>query len=457
MQYDIAIIGAGPGGYVAAIRAAQLGVKVALIERENVGGVCLNWGCIPTKAVITSMDKYNEAQKFSKYGINLENLSYDYEKISERKWSVVDKIRKNLTGLIKSYKIDIISGEAAIESVNLLKITQVGSVIDIEYKYLIIATGSRPVSLPGLTIDHKFILDTNDILSLESLPESILLVGSGASGIEWSRIFNSFGKKVILTEMAPRLAPMFDVSISERIERIFKRQRIEFFTGTRISKIEATKVTLDNGKEFSPDIIFLAAGRAPNIEINGLEKLGIKTSKKGIEVDDNLRTNIDNIYAIGDITGILPLAHVASHQGMKAVENILLNKTSPINYLAVPKIIYGNPEIASVGYSEEELIAQNISYESSEFPMSAIGKSLIEDQIEGFVKVLADKNRILGVHIIANQAAAMIQQAAIAINCNLSPDDLKDTIFAHPTYSEALYESFLGIDGSPIHLPIMSS
>jgi len=454
MQYDIAIIGAGPGGYVAAIRAAQLGAKVALIEKENVGGVCLNWGCIPTKAVISSMDKYNDAQKMSKFGINIENLNYDYKKISERKWTVVDKIRKNLAGLIKSYKIDIISGDASIESANLLKITQAESVIEIEYKNLIIATGSRPVSLPGLTIDHEFVLDTSDMLSLESLPETVLIIGSGASGIEWYRIFNSFGKKVIMTDIAPRLAPMFDISISERLERIFKRQRIEFYTSIAVSRIEGSSVILQNGKEFNPDIIFLAAGRAPNIEIKGLDKLGIEINKRGITVNTDLRTNIENIYAIGDITGILPLAHVASHHGVKAVENILLGKHSPINYNAVPKIIYGNPEIASVGYTEDELIAQNIPYESSNFPMSALGKSVIEDEIEGFVKILANKERILGVHIIANQAAPMIQQAAIAINCELTPDDLKDTIFAHPTYSEALYESFLGIDGNPIHLPM---
>jgi dihydrolipoamide dehydrogenase len=454
MQYDIAIIGAGPGGYVAAIRAAQLGAKVALIEKEYVGGTCLNWGCIPTKTVIASMDRYNQAKKFAKFGINIENLNYDYEKIAQRKWDIVEKIRKNLAGLIKSCKIDIITGEAEIKSNNLIAIKQTDSNIEVEYNHLIIATGSRPVSLPGLPIDHKFILDTNDILSLEVLPETVLIVGSGASGIEWSRIFSSFGKKVILTEIAPTLAPMFDKSISERIERMFKRQRIEFYTGTGIEKIDGNKVILQNGKEFSPDIIFLAAGRAPNIEIKGLDCLGLNIGKKGIVVDENLKTCIDNIYAIGDITGILPLAHVASHQGIKAVEHILLNKSAPINYNAVPKIIYGNPEIASVGLTEDELMTKGIEYKSSIFPMSAIGKALIEDEIEGFVKVLADKNKIFGVHIVAEQGAAMIQQAAIAINNNLSPENIKETIFAHPSYSEAVYESFLGIEDFPIHLPM---
>ncbi|EKE03442.1 MAG: hypothetical protein ACD_20C00203G0015 [uncultured bacterium] len=453
MKYDIAIIGAGPGGYVSAIRAAQLGAKVALIEKENVGGVCLNWGCIPTKAILASVDRYNEAKKFSKFGINFDNLDFDFTRISDRKNTIVEKLRKSLIQLIKSYDIDIISGEASIETRNKANISNSDGIQEIEFDYLILATGSRPVSLPGLPIDHEFILDTNDILSLEELPETIMIIGSGASGIEWSRIFSSLGKKVILVEIASRLAPMLDSSISERLERIFKRNRIEYYTETKVEKIEGKTVTLQNCKEFQPDIIFLAAGRMPNSDIKGLDELGIIKNNKYIAVDENLKTNIDNIYAIGDVTGKLLLAHVASHQGVKAVENILTGKSVKINYNAVPKIIYGNPEIGSVGYSEDELIAQNIAYEKSLFPMSAIGKTIIEDELEGFIKVLATKDKILGVHLIADRGDFITQQAAIAINSNLIPDDLKETVFAHPTVSEALYEAFLGIDGHPLHLP----
>lgn len=453
MIYDIAIIGAGPGGYVSAIRAAQLGAKVALIEKEHIGGVCLNRGCIPTKAILVSIDKYNEAQKFKKFGINIENLSIDYKKVFERKTTVVEKLRKSLSQLVKSYKIDVFYGEASLDNNEKLSVINSNETQEICFKNLIIATGSRPVSLPGLDIDHKFILDTDDILSLEELPESIMIVGSGASGIEWSRIFNSLGKKVTLIEVAQKLAPMFDSSISERIERLLKRKKIEFYTGTKISKIENKTVTLENGKEISPDIIFLAAGRIPNLDIKGFDKLNIAKNGKFIAVDNNLKTNIDNIYAIGDITGILQLAHVASHQGVKAVENILLNKESLINYNATPKIIYGNPEIGSVGYTEEELIKENIDYEVSNFPIGAVGKSLIDDEIDGFIKVLASKEKIYGVHMVAAHADMLIQQAAIAINSNLSPEDMKEVIFAHPTVSEALYEAFLGIYGLPVHSP----
>lgn len=453
MKYDIAIIGAGPGGYVSAIRAAQLGAKVALIEKKDIGGICLNWGCIPTKAILASTDRYNEAKKLAKFGLNIENLSLNYEKVFERKNSIVEKLRKSLTQLIKSYGIDVIQGEAVIETQNKLSIKNLDDTQEIEFNYLILATGSRPVSLPGLNIDHKFIIDTNDILSLNELPDSIMIVGSGASGIEWTRIFNSLGKKVVLVEIAPRLSPMLDADISERLERIFKRNKIEYYTETKIEKITGNNVILQNAKEFQPDLIFLAAGRTPNSEIKGIEKLGIATNNKYIATDENLKTNIDNIYAIGDITGKLQLAHVASHQGIKAVENILLNKKAEINYNAVPKIIYGSPEIGSVGYSEEELIKQNIPYEKSVFPMSAIGKTIIEDEIEGFIKVLASENKILGVHLIANGGDYLTQQAAIAMNSNLTVDNLKETVFAHPTNSEALYEAFLGINGHALHLP----
>ncbi|OGI04340.1 MAG: dihydrolipoyl dehydrogenase [Candidatus Melainabacteria bacterium GWF2_32_7] len=453
MKYDIAIIGAGPGGYVSAIRAAQLGAKVVLIEKENIGGVCLNWGCIPTKAILASVDRYNEAKKFSKFGINIENLTFDYKKISDRKLTIVEKLRKSLSQLIKSYGIDVIYGEASIETKNMMKVTNSEALQEVEFDYLILATGSRPVSLPGLPIDHKFILDTNDILALEELPDSIMIIGSGASGIEWSRIFSSLGKKVILVEIASKLAPMLDSSISERLERIFKRNKIEYYTETKVEKIENKTVTLQNCKEFQPDIIFLAAGRIPNSDIKGLDEIGIITNNKYIQVDDNLKTNIDNIYAIGDVTGKLLLAHVASHQGVKAVENILLGKQANINYNTIPKVIYGTPEIGSVGCSEDELIAQNIDYEKSLFPMSAIGKTIIEDELEGFIKVLASKDKILGVHLIADGGDYITQQAAIAMNSNLTPEELKETVFAHPTNSEALYEALLGINGHPLHLP----
>lgn len=455
MIYDIAILGAGPGGYVAAIRAAQLGAKVVLIEKENMGGTCLNWGCIPSKATLTCADKFSSAKKFSKFGINIENLSYDYQKVSERKWSIVEKMRKNLIQLIKSNKIDVIYGEACIENKNKLKVINIENSENkyIEFENLIIATGSRPTSLPGLQIDHQFILDTNDIIKLEKLPESVLVVGTGPSGVEWTRIFEIFGSKVVLVEMAPTLVPMCDKSISERLERIFKIKKIECYTKTKVKEIIDKKVVLSNGTELHPEIIFVAAGRTPNTDIKGIECLNLSMNSKYIRVDNNLKTNLDNIYAVGDTTGLVPLAHTASHQGLAAVENILLNKQANINYESIPHIVYGNPELCAVGLKEDDLIRKKIEYKVSTFPVSAAGKYFIEDEIDGFVKVLSSGEKILGVHLVADHGSDLIQQAAIAINNNLTVSQLQETIFAHPTYSEAMHEAFLGLDGRALHIP----
>ena len=453
MIYDIAVIGAGPGGYVAAIRAAQLGAKVVLIENDNLGGTCLNWGCIPSKATLTCAEKYNSAKKFSKFGINIENLSFDFQKVSDRKLSVVDKMRKNLTQLIKSNKIDVLFGEGCVEAQNKLKVINNSQETYVEFKKLIIATGSRPTSLPGLQIDHDFVLDTNDIIKLEKIPESVLIVGTGPSGVEWTRIFEIFGSKVTLVEMAPTLVPMCDKSISERLERIFKIKKIECYTAAKIKEITERKVTLDNGHEIKPEIIFVAAGRTPNTDIKGIELLNLSMNGRYIKTDNNLKTSADNIYGIGDVTGLVPLAHTASHQGIAAVENILLNKQANINYEAIPHIVYGNPELCSVGLREQDLIRKKIEYIVSTFPISATGKYFIEDELEGFVKVLSSEDKILGVHIVADHGSDLIQQAAIAINNGLTVKQLQETIFAHPTYSEALYEAFLGINNKALHLP----
>lgn len=453
MKYDIAIIGAGPGGYTAAIRAAQLGAKVVIIEKENPGGVCLNCGCIPTKTILAGITRLNEVKKFAKFGIELEFQGFKYEKLFEKKEITVEKLRKSLVQLIKSWNIDIISGEASIISSEKLEVFSKEESLEIEFNYLIMATGSKPAALPGLQADHSFILDTNDILALKELPESVLIVGSGANGVEWARIFEGAGKKVFLTEIAAVLMPMMDISQSERLERLFKRSKIEYFTSTGIENITDKKVKLTNGRVIEPDIIFLGAGREPNTNIKGLKELNIELKGKYIEIDNNLKTNIDNVYAIGDVTGKLQLAHVAAHQGIKAVEHILKKKEANIDYNIIPRVIYGEPKICSVGYTENQLIEKKIPFKKSIFPMSAVGKAFVEDKTEGFVKVLAYENKILGVHLIASGGDSIIQQAAVAMSSNITVEEFKETVFAHPSNSEALYEAFLGIDGQPINLP----
>lgn len=453
MIYDIAIIGAGPGGYVAAIRAAQLGAKVALIEKEEVGGVCLNKGCIPSKAVITSVDRYIAAKNLSRFGIKAENVGYDYAEIFARKEKTVQKLARGLGQLIKANNIDLLRGNATIQSADSLKIVSQTGNQEIQFKNLIIATGSRPISLPNAEIDHSFVLDTDDILRLETLPESVLVVGSGASGIEWSRIFSGLDKKVAVVEIAPHLAPMFDISISEAIEKTFKRKKIDFYTSTKVEKIENKKVSLSNGVELTPDIVFLAAGRAPNTEIEGIERLNLEMSGRFFKVDNNLRTSASNVYAIGDVTGLFPVAHVASHQAIKAVEHILLNKEADINYLNVPSVIYGHPEAAGVGYTENQLIEKGIPHQKSVFPIAAIGRAVVEEEIEGFIKILANDEEILGAHVFSQNGAELIQQIVIAKSSGVSPEKLKDVIFSHPTLSEAVHESILGVFGEALHIP----
>jgi len=451
-MYDIAIIGSGPGGYVAAIRASQLGAKVVLIEKDSIGGVCLNKGCIPTKTIIASANKFKEIKKLNKFAISIENPTFDYEKIFERKELIVSQTRKNLTKLITSRNIDIIEGTASIADKNTLKVS-FGTVDElVKFKNLIISTGSRPISLAGLQIDNEFIFDTDGILSLKELPQNILIIGSGANGIEWARIASSFGKNTVVVELAPKLCPMFDEEISDRLERLFKRDKIAFHTGTKIENIKDKEVFLSNGVNLKPDIILLTAGREPNSEIEGLAELKIEKNGKYIKIDANLRTNIGNIYAIGDVTGILPLAHSASHQGIKAVDHILLNKNADINYNAIPKIIWGNPEISCVGLTEKEILEKNSEYKKSIFPFSANSKSFIEDEIEGFIKVLASKDKILGVHIIGSHSDYLIQQAAIAMANNISPEDFTEVIFSHQSASEALHEAFLGIGKGFLHI-----
>lgn len=415
-MYDIAIIGAGPGGYVAAIRAAQLGAKVALIEKEEVGGVCLNWGCIPTKTLLYCVEKYNEAKKLAKYGVNADSISYDYIKIFNKKQQTVEKIVKSLTRLIKSKNIELIKGEAVIESSNSLKVKDEV----IEFKNLIIATGSRPASLPRLEIDHRRVLDSKDILALEELPDSILIVGSGAIGLEWARILSGLEKKVEIVEIADRLCPMLDGEVSAYVEKLMRRMKITVHKGTRVQDVKS-----------EADIILLAAGRKPNIDIKGIENI-----------------DQDKTYFVGDVTGKCMLAHVASHQGVKTVEHILSGKEINIKYNHVPSIIYGKPEIAMVGFTEEALIEKGIEYKKSYFPMSALGRAQAEDKIEGFVKVLANEKEILGVHIIGEYAGELIQQAVIAMS-NENPTEI---VFPHPTYSEAIYEAFLGVYTESLHL-----
>jgi len=427
-QYDFGIIGAGPAGYTAAIRASQLGKTVVLFEKENLGGVCLNKGCIPTKTFLHSADVYNSLKKVSNLGINIENYSLDFEKVADRKEKTVEKIRKSLEMLLKSYGIEIVNAEAKIiEDAKMHRCIEAkGEFYDCEN--ILVATGAKPRCVGGFEFDHEFILSSDDVLNLKELPQKVVIVGSGAIGIEWARIFSSFGVEVSIIEIADRLLPLADFEISQRLERIFKMSRIKMFLSTSVKEIADKKVMLSTGEILEPDFVLFATGRA----LNSIE-------------------NSDNLVKIGDAYGAIQLAHFASHQGVAVVENIVLGKE--IKEFLVPSVVYGSPEIAWGGATEQELQKENAEYKKSVFPISALGKAQADNNLEGLIKVLSDREgKILGVHIISKEASALVHQITIAMQNNLKVEDLKHCCFAHPTYSEGVYESLLGLDDESLSL-----
>jgi dihydrolipoamide dehydrogenase len=440
-MYDIAIIGAGPGGYISAIKAAQLGSSVVLIEKDALGGTCLNRGCIPSKTLLSAADKINEFKKFSKYGIKATFEGVETDKLIKRKDITILKLQKGIENLLKSYDIPVIKGEAKLLNNTSLEVN--GE--QIEFKNLILATGSMPSNLPNIKRDGQYILNSDDILALSEYPKSLLIVGSGAIGVEWARIFNTLGVETTIVEIADKLAPTLDFSLCEYLIKEFKSRKIKTFLSTSIEKIEDNKVFLSSGDILEPEKILIAAGRKPDLSV--VEGINLSTDRGFIKVDDNFQTNIDNIYAIGDINGIMQLAHVASHQGICAVEHIIYGKKSHINYNAIPFVIYGKPEVASVGQIEQE------GCDVSIFPLGILGKSVADDEPDGFVKIIAKDNVLKGVHIVAKEASSLIHTLALAIKEEIVIDKLKEFVFAHPTYAEGIHEAILGLSNEALHLP----
>ena len=447
-MYDLGIIGAGPAGYAAAIRASQKGLSVILFEKNFVGGTCLNRGCIPTKTILHCCKLYTELKNSAKFGIEAANINFNFEKIQERQRNISEKIRKSLTNLIKSYNITIVEEEAEIEAKNLIKTKS----SNYEVKNIIIAIGSKPnkIKFNG-NYNDSFILTSDDILNMNKLPTSILIAGSGAIGVEWARVLSSLGVKVCIIEMMDKLIPTADNEVSERVARIFKKNRIEFYTSTTIESIEEKKVILSNGKIIEPDNILQAVGRLPE-KVTGRLSKEIEVAKY-IKINNNYQTNISNIYAIGDINGKSMLAHSAMKQAEDLIDYITTNRIKEFDKDKVPAVIYGTPEIAYIGKTEQELTGKGIKYKKSFFPIAALGKAYAEDKIEGFIKILANDNEILGAHIISEEASAMIEQIAIAMENKISPKEIENVIFAHPTYSEGIHESILALDNLAIHIP----
>lgn len=408
-QFDLGIIGGGPAGYTAAFQARSKGLSVVLFEKDKVGGVCLNRGCIPTKAILHSAELYEEMKSATELGITAENLSFDYSKVVERKDKIVEKLRKSLELSLKNSGVVVVNAEAKIPSHTMKngenQVFANGEIY--ECKKIITATGSKPRDFDGLRFDHKFILSSDDILNLKTLPKSIVIIGSGAIGIEWARILSAFDVEVTIVEMADHLLPLADIEVSKRVERIFKSKKIKFYTSNGIEKIENQNVTLKSGETLTPELVLLATGRTP----------------QPIE-------NCD--ICIGDACGKIQLAHFAIKQAVAEIANIEFNEN------LVPSVVYGCPEIAWIGKREQDLEEGN--YKKSNILISALGKSHCDNCSDGFIKILSQEGKIVGAHIVSKEAASLIQEITIAMQNNIAIDDLKKVCFAHPTYSEGIFE-----------------
>lgn len=416
--YDIGIIGSGPAGYTAALQACKAGFKVVLFEKNQIGGICLNLGCIPTKTILHSVELYQNVKKASAVGIEVGNMNFDYSKIFERKELVVSKLRKALEMSLKRGGVEIIAGEASILDPKTIE------VLDKQYscENIIIATGSKHRTIKGLEPNGKSIVTSDDILSMQQIPNNILIVGSGAIGIEWARIFNGLDKSVTLIEMADRLLPTADNEVSKRIERIFKQKGIRYFTNTNIVSL-GKQAFLSNDEVISFDLALIAVGKEPVLPA-GYEKS-------------------DNHFIIGDSSNGVMLAHTAIHQAFEAIEAIKTKKPLNMAEKLIPYVIYGNPEIAWVGKKEDEIEGK---FKKSVFPVSALGKAYADNNLEGFIKLLSQDDKIIGAHIISKEASSLITTMTLAIEKEILLDELKSIIFPHPTYSEGLYEALLGFD-----------
>ncbi|KIN29511.1 MULTISPECIES: dihydrolipoyl dehydrogenase [Bacillus] len=470
-EYDVVILGGGTGGYVAAIRAAQLGLKTAVVEKEKLGGTCLHKGCIPSKALLRSAEVYRTAREADQFGVEMAGVSLNFEKVQQRKQAVVDKLAAGVNHLMKKGKIDVYTGYGRILGPSIF--SPLPGTISVERgngeendmlipKQVIIATGSRPRMLPGLEADGKSVLTSDEALQMEELPQSIIIVGGGVIGIEWASMLHDFGVKVTVIEYADRILPTEDLEISKEMESLLKKKGIQFITGAKVLPDTMTKTSDDisiqaekDGETvtYSAEKMLVSIGRQANIEGIGLENTDIVTENGMISVNESCQTKESHIYAIGDVIGGLQLAHVASHEGIIAVEHFAGLNPHPLDPTLVPKCIYSSPEAASVGLTEDEAKANGHNVKIGKFPFMAIGKALVYGESDGFVKIVADRDTddILGVHMIGPHVTDMISEAGLAKVLDATPWEIGQTIHPHPTLSEAIGEAALAADGKAIH------
>jgi dihydrolipoamide dehydrogenase len=463
-ELDLLVIGAGPGGYVAAIRAAQLGMRTAVVERDVVGGVCLNRGCIPTKAMLRSADLFSTLQHSGDYGILADNVRLDYEAVVRRRDKVVKQLTGGVGSLLQSNNVTVIKGSATLEGRAVAVTAADGQQQTVTAKNILLATGSVPATPPIPGANGQRVIDSDGALLLDHVPASVLVIGGGAVGSEWANIFHSFGATVTLVEMLPTLLPVEDEDMGKMLARSFNRRGIIVHTGAKLLEIldgdDGQKVGVIEQKDgqqtrVAAEYVMIGIGRKPNTAGLGLEAAGVATDRRGfVDVDDHLRTNVPGILAIGDLTGKQLLAHLASHQGVVAVEN-LAGHDKVMDYRVVPSCTFTHPEVATVGLSEAAAREAGYDVRVGTFPFQASGRAMTYGETEGMVKVVSEAKygELLGVHIIGANASDLIHEAALGIRLEATLDDLVDTIHAHPTLAESVHEASLAACGSPIHLP----
>mgnify|MGYP001161680268 CR=1 FL=1 len=461
--YDITIIGAGPGGYVAAIRAAQLGLNVALVEKEHLGGVCLNWGCIPTKALLRNAEVVSLLDQGREFGFSVSDVELDFTAAVDRSRKISERLVKGVGLLMRKNNVEVIEGRGALKSANVVEVAMNdGGTRTIETENVIVATGAHARSIPGITPDGERVMTYRSAIVLRDLPDSTVIVGAGPIGMEFAQVWSSYGTEVTVVEMLPHAVPLEDEEISKIVERAFRRnRRVQIMTSTRVQDIavsaDGVRVTVatddDEEEILEAERALIAIGVQPNSDGIGLEDVGVQTERGNIVVDDHMRTNVDGIYAIGDVTGKMALAHVASAQGIIAVETIADVETRPLDYDAVPRCTYCHPQVASFGISEAEAVEQGHEVKVGKFPFRPNGKALALGERDGFVKIVAEATtgEILGAHLVGPEVTELLPELVLARTWELTPEEIARAVHAHPTLSEALMEAAHGVFGKPIH------
>ena len=460
-QYDVTVIGGGPGGYVAAIRAAQLGMSAAVVERERLGGICLNWGCIPSKALLKSAELYSTFKRSEEFGISHKDLKFDFGKIIQRSRDVSDRITKGVEYLMKKNKIEVISGTGKLTGKNTLEVSSNGKVTEkIKSKAVILATGGRPRSVPGVEIDRKKILTSTEAMTLKQQPKSMVIIGGGAIGIEFAYFYHTLGTKVTVIEMMPTILPLEDREMTKIVQSSLKKSGLEILTDTKVegvkvgNEVEVTVSSPEGKKTAKGEVALMAIGVQGNSENLGLEALGVQVEKSFIKVNQFGQTNVAGVYAIGDVSGPPLLAHVASHEGIVAAEHIAGKAKHGIDRKVFPSCTYCQPQVASVGMTEEAAIAAGHKIKVGKFPFRPLGKALAIGETEGQVKLIFDEKygELLGAHIVGSEATEMIAELVTAITLETTYEELWRTMHAHPTLAEAVMEAAGNAYGVSIHI-----